>query len=297
MRTILTVAERRRRAASRALALALAGASLAGCMFFRSLNDLSGGAGDGGAPANDGGGAEGAIGPVADGAVDAAPIEDAGPSFCAVVDPAIADGEAPLLTKCFDYDVPDAGAVLTGALASVGIEADDGPSPPNAFVVRAPALPSTGGNGRHLVDVPFVARRVEMAFDVRFELTPGQASDYVQIATFFRDDVYSYLVYDVARSKVFFAEQDQRDGGLVNTTLPHTGLVVDLSRWHRMVLDLDYVAETVSLRIVGGESTLGEKLEWPKVSWYGVAWLGSSFIYGNKAPLTMHYDDFALNVW
>ncbi|MFO0671597.1 MAG: hypothetical protein U0235_18540 [Polyangiaceae bacterium] len=36
---------------------------------------------------------------------------------------------------------------------------------------------------------------------------------------FFRDNVYTYLIYDPANAKLFFSEQDQHDGGLVNTTL------------------------------------------------------------------------------
>ena len=131
-------------------------------------------------------------------------------------------------------------------------------------------------------------------------LAPRMAVEFtpeMSVSKFIRDNVYTYLIYDPANAKLFFSEQDQRDGGLVNTTLSHGVVAVDLTQWHRVVFDLDFVGGRSSLRVVGGGATLDEPLQWPEVNWYGTAWLGTSFVYGTQAPLAMHFDDFALTVW
>ncbi len=275
----------------------MAASSLGACMFFRTLDDLSAGTSHAGAISDGASGADAAP-PAEGGLLDGPPADSGAAGHCVVVDPSIARGEAPKLQRCFDYDDPDAGPSLRAeSPATISVEPDDGPSPPNAVVARAPALPSSSANARHVVDVPLVARRVEMAFSVRVEPPSTQSGDYMQIASFFRDNVYTYLIYDPANAKLFFSEQDQRDGGLVNTTLSHGVVAVDLTQWHRVVFDLDFVGGRSSLRVVGGGATLDEPLQWPEVNWYGTAWLGTSFVYGTQAPLAMHFDDFALTVW
>jgi hypothetical protein len=213
--------------------------------------------------------------------------------FCTVAN---ADAGTALFHRCDDYDIgaalslgSDHGATIAAAPAT------GAPSPPNVLEAFYPASVGTFCNAIQDVALSFVAKRVELSFDLRIERTRGKEGHFSNIGGFERDSVYNYIVIDYEADLLRLAEQDQRAGGTVNSWSPDS-VPVSFDDWHRVVFVADYEAGNVKLSVVGG-ATIEFPLAIPQVDQPGHWKIGSVYISENEEPIRYRFDNVVTRAW
>jgi hypothetical protein len=213
--------------------------------------------------------------------------------FCTL---AKADAGSALFNRCDDYDIgaalslgSDRGATIAPAPAT------GAPSPPNVLEALYPASVGSFCNAIQSVDLSFIAKRVELSFDMRIERTRGKEGHFSNIAGFERDSVYTYIVIDFEADLLRLAEQDQRAGGTVDSW-SQDSVAVNLDDWHRIVFVADYEAANAKLSVVGG-ATITFPLAIPQVDKPGHWRIGSVYISENADPIRYRFDNVVTRAW
>jgi hypothetical protein len=235
---------------------------------------------------------------------DAAPVDgdrdadagQTGPESDSAVPPAdgacaraLEDAGSVRFKACFDYEGTTVDALTTDSHGTITLAIK--PVVSSAFVLSFPPL-TGGAGGWHEVETAFAPKRITLAFDLRVSGDVSKMPQFIGLGGFYRSGVNAYLLYETTMKRVAVAEQDQRDGGNVNS--PVKGYVpVDLSEWHRIELTIDFEASRITSSVLGGGSAPGLVLDMTTNA-PGAAYAGTRYISNTTIPIELMVDNFVV---
>ncbi|HEY5241967.1 MAG TPA: hypothetical protein VIJ22_10900 [Polyangiaceae bacterium] len=251
-------------------------ASLTGCYWLASYEDLTSGLGNAGADAPS---------EVVPGFDAQLPVE-AGP-FC--------PPDAGPLVYCMDFDGVDAAALGLGVYeADAGIVNGISVSPPSSLFVR---LDGQGSEGAYNVSFPFQPTTATLQFDVSIPA----AGQWVTLLSIIldQDSTQTGRVLNVVVSperefqvQEYFSLSDGGSENYGHTTLPLDGGAAPAA-WHHVVLSM--TVDDATQRYVSGLTVDGQVLEhdYPLgLSWaQGNAQIGVGVTYGGGAGPELYFDN------
>lgn len=205
----------------------------------------------------------------------------------------------PTFCEDFDHDVAF-GQWQSTATSSGGVVTYDGvvfASAPSSAKCTTPAVSGSGQVYAGLERSFSAASRATVAFDVRIEQPSSSAQTGIVQFTLTPPPPYDYATAAIDIQNTFSINQTTHllDGGYQGNTTAFSDAAVPFGSWHRLELDMDFAAKTVSLAVDGvvvASDTLNAGFVPGSTS--NIA-IGQFYANGPQPAWTIHIDDVVVN--